>query len=83
MLFVTGNKDEIVPHEMTKSLFNNATKAQFKRIYIVEGGTHNDTWIRRRKEYMQQLKDFMEACNAAQLPDEANEFCDDYNDMFD
>lgn len=53
MLFVTGNKDEIVPHEMTVSLYHNAAKALFKRIYIVEGGTHNDTWIRRRKEYME------------------------------
>lgn len=62
MLFVTGNEDELVPHEMTLELHKQATSSVHKELYIVMGGTHNDTWYRGGKDYIKKLKQFLADC---------------------
>ncbi len=63
MLFIVGTHDEIVPVHHTKKLHDAATNAIFKQYYAVQGGTHNDTWLKGGKDYIYVLKDFLEKCN--------------------
>ena len=60
MLFVAGKQDEIVPYEHTIKLYDMATKARFKDIFVVENGTHNDTWHVSLSEYLNKLQVFMD-----------------------
>ena len=49
IFFVTGKEDEIVPYEQTIQLYDAATSARFKDLFVVEEGTHNDTWSVKRE----------------------------------
>ena len=60
ILFVTGKKDEIVPHEQTLKLYDLAEKALFKYMYVTEEGHHNDTWAINLNEYLKTLDVFMD-----------------------
>ena len=44
ILFVRGMKDEIVPSDHTKRLYDASTKAKFKQLYECPEGNHNMTW---------------------------------------
>ena len=67
--YVTGDKDEIVPHEQTLKLFELTTSAVFKDLYIVEGGEHNDSWYVGGSTYLERLHSFMFKCMTSyQLP---------------
>jgi len=44
ILFIRGMKDEIVPMDHTKRLFDAATTCKFKDLYECEDGDHNSTW---------------------------------------
>jgi fermentation-respiration switch protein FrsA (DUF1100 family) len=46
ILYITGDKDVLVPHEMSLKLFNLSEKAVFKDLYIVKNGEHNDSWFK-------------------------------------
>ena len=52
ILFVTGSEDELVPHAMTIKLHSEATSSVHNELYIVMGGTHNDTWYVGGKYYI-------------------------------
>ena len=60
LLFVSGSLDELVPYEMTEKLHQSAVTSAYKELYIVEDGTHNDTWHRGGREYIARLKQFIE-----------------------
>ena len=45
---------------MTQSLYDSAVNSKHKDLYIVEEGTHNDTWYRGGREYIGRLKQFIE-----------------------
>jgi len=62
MLFVGGTQDEIVPPPHSKRLHDAAIMAPFKQIFMVQGGTHNDTWLKGGKDYIYALKDFVDKC---------------------
>ena len=49
--------------DLKKKLHDAATNAVFKQYHTVEGGTHNDTWLKGGKDYIYVLKDFLEKCN--------------------
>ena len=51
-------KDEIVPCDHGKRLFDAATKAKFKELYECENGDHNMTWKIGGEEYIQKFKMF-------------------------
>ncbi len=59
MLFVTGNNDELVPSDMTVELHEKAKGTKHKEIFIVFGGTHNDTWYVGGKQYTDKIKAFI------------------------
>ena len=49
IFYVTGDQDEIVPYEQTLKLHELSTMAAFKELYIVTGGTHNDSWYKGKQ----------------------------------
>ena len=67
MLFVGGTNDEIVPAPHTRRLHDAAVLAPFKQIFMVQGGTHNDTWLKGGKDYIYALKDFIDKCQEYRL----------------
>lgn len=62
VLFVTGNEDELVPYEMTLEMHDNARESRQKELFVVMGGTHNDTWHKGGKQYIAKIKDFIKDC---------------------
>eukprot|EP00347_Sterkiella_histriomuscorum_P018911 403343697 len=73
ILFVHGNKDELVPCWMGEKLHDNSKNSVEKKKYIVEGGTHNDTWYVGQKEYLEELLGFINMAQCYKLPNyEAN-----------
>jgi len=61
IMFVTGDKDQLVPHTMTHILHSRAIKAVLKELYVVKDGTHNDTWYVGGDEYIEKLSKFLES----------------------
>lgn len=59
MLIITGDQDELVPAIMSKQLFDVAKMSYFRQLYVVEGGSHNDTWRVGSTTYRDRLKKFM------------------------
>lgn len=59
VLFVTGDEDEIVPYTQTLDLHDLAYNAFFKDIFVIRGGTHNDSWFIGGPEYLTRLQKFM------------------------
>ena len=44
ILFIRGLKDEIVPCDQSKKLYDAAKSAKFKELHEVANGDHNRTW---------------------------------------
>lgn len=59
VLFIHGDRDDIVPVEMGKKLFTAANEP--KDFYIIEGAGHNDTYIIGGKRYFEKIKQFISA----------------------
>ena len=59
ILYVTGDKDEIVPTEHTHRLQQASVKARHTSTWVNKGGSHNDTWFSKQKEYLEALDKFM------------------------
>uniref|UniRef100_A0A7S3CTU1 Serine aminopeptidase S33 domain-containing protein n=1 Tax=Strombidium rassoulzadegani TaxID=1082188 RepID=A0A7S3CTU1_9SPIT len=62
ILFVRGNKDEIVPHDHSQRLFAAAKGAKFKRLFECEDGDHNNTWKIAGEKYVQAFKEYFVEC---------------------
>jgi len=45
IFLITGSKDELVPSWQTQKLYDLAIHAPIKDQYIIENGTHNDSWF--------------------------------------
>merc|ERR1712228_1025535 len=59
MLFLACSNDEIVPHEQMLKLYASAHSAQSKDMYVIQGGTHNDGWMRGGDTYWTKMRDFI------------------------
>ncbi|CDW81715.1 serine protease family s09x [Stylonychia lemnae] len=64
ILFITGDKDELVPYQMTLQLHDNSKDSVLKKIFIVKDGTHNDSWYVGGKSYLEELNDFLNEAQA-------------------
>jgi len=62
VLYVSGDQDELVPHEQTLKLHNLTKLAKFKELYVVPGGTHNDAWMVGGRTYISKLDKFIRRC---------------------
>ena len=65
ILVLHGDKDEVVPFEQGKRVFETAS--QPKEFYAIRGAHHNDTYIVGGDAYFAALKDFIDRA-AARLP---------------
>jgi hypothetical protein len=64
MLFIHGDRDEVIAYELGKELYAAAPKP--KEFWTVAGGHHNDLHFVNPSTYRARLREFMiNACNAA------------------
>lgn len=56
-LFLHGTRDEIVPYDLGRKLFDNA--AEPKTFYPIEGAGHNDTYIMGGRDYFNAINRFI------------------------
>ena len=59
-------KDELVPANQTKRLYDAATGAKFKGLYQCSAGDHNMTWKIGGNEYIQWINEFFSRCEGAE-----------------
>jgi fermentation-respiration switch protein FrsA (DUF1100 family) len=58
-LIVEAEKDDVVPPEHARRLFEAA--AAPKRMYVVRGAAHNDTYLVGGREYLAEWTTFLES----------------------
>jgi fermentation-respiration switch protein FrsA (DUF1100 family) len=63
VLFLSGQKDELVPPRMMRSLFNAATNSRKKEMVTFKEGRHNDTWL--SDGYAEAIHRFLSGVNLA------------------
>ena len=56
-LFLHGTRDEIVPYDLGRKLFDHAGEP--KSFYAIEGAGHNDTYIMGGRDYYNALNRFI------------------------
>jgi fermentation-respiration switch protein FrsA (DUF1100 family) len=59
VLFIHGDRDEIVPFEHSKTLFAAAPAP--KAHYRIAGATHNDTYVVGGEEYFEKIREFVDS----------------------
>jgi fermentation-respiration switch protein FrsA (DUF1100 family) len=59
IMFIAGERDELVPHSHMQLLMGLATASVFKDWFPVKTGTHNDTWVRAGSNYYKRMSDFI------------------------
>jgi len=62
LLFLSGQKDEIIPPWHTKALHTGATKSPVNRVIEFPEGQHNDTWEKGGSKYWEVQADFIKEC---------------------
>jgi len=63
-LFLTGEKDEMIPPWHSKHLHQQAKLAPMRRHVVFPEGSHNDTWERGGDLYWECQEDFIRDCSA-------------------
>lgn len=64
VLFLAGDRDELVPHAHMQQL-HRLSPSEFSQLYVIENGTHNDTWMKGGKMYWIRLAQFMATAQQA------------------
>jgi pimeloyl-ACP methyl ester carboxylesterase len=60
VLYLAGDRDELVPHDHMVKLFEYSSKASdYPQMHVIRGGTHNDSWMVGGGEYFVKFKAFM------------------------
>ena len=59
ILFIHGDKDELVPVSMCKELFNSKTKG-LKDMYITPNARHGESFNSDKEEYRKRIYDFID-----------------------
>ena len=63
VMFISGDQDTFVPTEMTSRL-HAACSSELKKIMIVPGGNHNNTFAIAGEHYFKWLEGFAKDCKA-------------------
>jgi fermentation-respiration switch protein FrsA (DUF1100 family) len=58
LLFIHGDRDDIVPYEQGRRLFESAAKP--KAFYTIRGATHNDTYVVGGVTYFRRIREFID-----------------------
>jgi len=69
LLFLTGEKDEMIPPSHSQGLHANAMKSPLRRQALFPEGTHNDTWEKGGDRYWEVLSDFFKDSGSASSKD--------------
>ncbi|KAF0700393.1 Aste57867_9098 [Aphanomyces stellatus] len=67
LLFVAGERDELVPHAHMQQLYAMATKSSLRKWLPIPRGTHNDSWLRGGLDYFHGVRQFIEAVSHVTL----------------
>merc|ERR1719295_1888750 len=59
MLFLASDSDEIVPHDQMLKLHAAAESAESTDLYVIEGGMHNDGWMKGGDIYWDKMRRFI------------------------
>lgn len=60
ILYLAGDTDELVPHSHMKELYHLSDKGRSHVcMHVIEGGMHNDTWIKGGLDYYDKTIAFM------------------------
>jgi fermentation-respiration switch protein FrsA (DUF1100 family) len=59
ILFISGLRDELVPPQHVKDLYEAASRSRKKEFFAVTDGTHNDTWYRGGHAYREAIRNFV------------------------
>lgn len=62
LLFLTGQKDEMIPPSHSATLQASAEKSPHCRQVVFPEGTHNDTWEKGGDKYWESWTEFVEEC---------------------
>ena len=65
LLFIIGQRDEIVPPHHSGSLQQAAAAAPLIHVRKVPDGMHNDTWIKAGPDFVRWLGDFIRTAEAS------------------
>lgn len=68
LLFLSGQKDEIVPSFHMQALGSAAVKSPLMRVLKVEDGMHNDTWEKGGEAYWEAQLSFVKHCCETKYP---------------
>jgi len=72
LLFLSGEKDEMIPPWHSKVLHQRAVKSSLRRSAIFPEGTHNDTWEKGGDRYWEAQEGFIKDCFAKNFPKRAS-----------
>ena len=64
ILFLAGSHDELVPHGHMQHLMLMAQSSQLKQFHVIEGGTHNESWMQGGAEYWNAMRAFVKQAMA-------------------
>eukprot|EP00929_Paragymnodinium_shiwhaense_P106819 TRINITY_DN72569_c0_g1_i1.p1 TRINITY_DN72569_c0_g1~~TRINITY_DN72569_c0_g1_i1.p1 ORF type:complete len:358 (+),score=78.30 TRINITY_DN72569_c0_g1_i1:101-1174(+) len=64
-LFITGEKDELIPPWHSEALCSKALQSPYRRQAAFPEGMHNDTWEKGGEEYWEWQAQFVDDCLAA------------------
>lgn len=62
ILYLAGDKDELVPHSQMKTLYNKSKMngaSVYASMHIIKNGTHNDSWVQGGRTYYNAIQSFM------------------------
>ncbi|OQR90725.1 serine protease family S09X [Thraustotheca clavata] len=60
ILFLSGQKDELVPPFHMTKLHDIATQSKLRKWYPIARGTHNDSWVQGGAPYFDAMRAFIE-----------------------
>lgn len=59
ILYLAGSADQIVPHPHMLQLCKLSLQSVLVQLYVIENGTHNETWIQGGNAYWEKIRSFM------------------------
>ncbi|CAE8676559.1 unnamed protein product [Polarella glacialis] len=67
LLFLTGQKDEMIPTAHSQQLHARAEKSKLRRHVFFPEGSHNDTWEKGGEQYWEVQASFLQECVRASV----------------
>merc|ERR1711874_422152 len=67
ILYLAGEKDELVPHEHMRILMQKSDRGESKFVqkHIIKSGMHNDSWMQGGEKYYDDIASFIKECNCS------------------